>query len=145
VSDGKNVYITIPGNYLYAVDLLLGTITWKTNLKDAWESLAISNDKEKLYIQGEKNFHIVSSKTGKQIKEIKMNYGEDQSSIKPVEWNNKIIFGEGNGNIYLIDQKYDWKKLIFAGTAGLTDIIHIKDNVFGVSNVDGKIVLFNVN
>ncbi len=144
VSNGKYIYISASGNYVYAIDLLLGTTIWKTKNYESWESIGISNDTEKLFIKGLNNFYIISSNTGKLIKEVKIDYGEDTSPIQPIEWNNKILFGAENGNIYLIDQKYNWEKLFFAGTAKLNNIMHIKEYIFLVSNIDGKIISFTI-
>ena len=145
VSNGKYVYLSSTGNYIYAIDLLLGTVIWKTKDYKSWESLGISNDNEKLLIKGLNNFYIVSSKTGKLIKEIKIDYKPDTSPVKPVEWDNKILFGGENGNVYLIDQNYNWEKLFFAGTAKLNNISNIKDNIFCISNIDGNIIVFSLN
>ncbi|MEJ2613973.1 MAG: PQQ-binding-like beta-propeller repeat protein, partial [Ignavibacteriaceae bacterium] len=144
VSNGKYVYISSPGNYIYAIDLLLGTAIWKTKNFNSWESLGISNDNKKLFIKGLNNFYIASAKTGKLIKEIKIDYNMDTSPVKPFEWNNKILFGAENGNVYLLDQNYSWKKLFFAGTANLNNVNHIKENIFSVSNIDGKIIVFGI-
>jgi outer membrane protein assembly factor BamB len=145
VSNGKYVYISSPGNYIYAIDLLLGTTIWKSKEFHSWESLGISNDNENLFIKGLNNFYIADSRTGKMIKEIKTDYNMDTSPAIPVEWNNKILFGAENGYVYLIDQNYTWEKLFFAGTAKLNNVNHIKDNMFCVSNIDGDIVVFSLN
>ncbi|MFZ0452239.1 MAG: PQQ-binding-like beta-propeller repeat protein [Ignavibacteriaceae bacterium] len=145
VSNGKYVYISSPGNYIYAIDLLLGTAIWKTKDFQSWESLGISNDNEKLFIKGLNNFYIASAQTGKLIKEIKIDYNVDTSPVKPIEWDNNILFGAENGIVYLIDQNYNWKKLFFAGTARLNNVNHIKDSIFCVSNIDGNVVVFTLN
>ena len=129
---------------MYAIDLLLGTAIWKTKDFQSWESLGISNDNEELFIKGLNNFYIASAKTGKLIKEIKMDYNTDTSPVEPVEWDKKILFGAENGNVYLLDQNDSWKKLLFAGTAKLNNINHIKENIFSVSNIDGKIIVFEI-
>ena len=145
VSNGKYIYISAPGSYIYAIDLLLGTAIWKTKDFQSWESLGISNDNEKLYIKGLNNFYLASPKTGKLIKEIKIDYNTDTSPVEPLDWNNNILFGAENGNVYLIDQNYTWKKLFFAGTAKLNNVNHVKDNIFCVSNIDGNVLVFSLN
>ncbi len=144
VSNGKYVYISTNGSYIYAIDLLLGTTIWKSKDYSSWESLGISDDNEKLFIKGLNNFSVATANSGKLIKEIKMDYKDDASPSKPVEWNNNILFGAENGNVYLIDPKYSREKLFFAGTARLNNINHIKDNIFSVSNIDGNIVIFTL-
>jgi hypothetical protein len=91
------------------------------------------------------SFSIAAANSGKPVKEIKMDYRNDTSPVRPVEWNNNLLFGAENGNVYLIDPKYNWEKLFFAGTAGLNNIEHIKDNIFSVSNIDGNIIIFSLN
>ena len=144
VSDGKYVYISSTDKYVYAIDLLLGTTIWRSKDYSSWESLGISSDNEMLFVKGLNYFYLVSSKTGKQIKEIKIDYGEDYFPNRPIEWNKKIIFGSENGNVYLIDQRYNSKKLFFAGTASINNIEHVKDDIFAASNIDGKIILFTI-
>ncbi len=145
VTDGKNVYVTSPDKYVSAVDLLLGTTVWRKKNFNSWESIGISLDKKKLLIKGfTDNFYIVNAQKGKLIKNIKIGFGLDTMPIKPVEWNNNILFGSKNGNIYLINKNYDWKPLLFLGTARVQNIIHVKDNIFAVSNMDGKIILFKL-
>jgi len=144
VSNGKYVFISTSDKSIYAIDLLLGTTIWKMKDYSSWESLGISNDNEKLFIKGLNNFYIASPKTGKLIKEVKTDYNEDTSPAQPVEWNNKIIFGSENGNVYSIDQKYNLEKLFFTGTAKVNNIKHVNKTIFTASNIDGKIVLFNL-
>jgi outer membrane protein assembly factor BamB/predicted phosphodiesterase len=144
VSNGKYVFISTSDKSICAVDLLLGTTIWRMKDYSSWESLGISNDNEKLFIKGLNNFYIVSSRTGKLIKEIKTDYGEDSSPVKPIEWNNKILFGTESGDIYSIDQKYNLEKLFFTGTALVNNIKHINKNIFAASNIDGKIILFTI-
>ena len=145
VSNGKYVYISSQGNYIYAIDLLLGTAIWKTKDFQSWESLGISNDNDMLFIKGLNNFYIASANKGKLIKEIIIDYSMDTSPVEPVEWDNKILFGAENGNVYLIDKNYSWKKLFFAGTAKLNNVNQIKDNMFCVSDIDGNIIVFSLN
>lgn len=144
ISNGKYVFISTNDKSIFAVDLLLGTTIWKKKDYSSWESLGISNDDENLFIKGLNNFYILSSRTGKLIKEIKTDYDEDTSPTKPIEWNNKILFGTEGGYVYSVDQKYNLKKLFFMGTARVNNIKHINKNIFAVSNIDGKIVLFTL-
>ncbi len=142
VSNNKYVYISTLGKYTYAIDLLLGTTIWKMDYSSS-ESTGIDNDK--LFVKGLNKFYIISPNTGKPIKEIKVDYNDDYSASRLIEWKNEIIFGSDNGNVYLIDQKYNLKKLFFTGTAKVNSIQYIKDNIFAVSNIDGKVILFKID
>ena len=143
VSDNKYVYISTLGKYTYAIDLLLGTTIWKMDHSSS-ESIGIGNN-DKLFVKGSNKFYIISSETGKPIKEIKVDYDDDYSASRPLEWKNQIIFGSSNGNVYIIDQKYNLKKLFFAGTAKVNNIQNIKENIFAVSNIDGKVIRFKID
>ena len=144
VSNGKYVFISTSEKTVYAIDLLLGTTVWKTKEYSSWESLGMSNDNEKLFIKGLNNFYVVSSRTGKLIKEMNINYDEDTSPSEPVEWNDNILFGTENGNVYLVDQRYNWEKLFFMGNAKVNNIQHLNNNIFATSNIDGKVVVFTI-
>ena len=146
VSDGTNVYIATPDKYVSAVDLMLGRTVWHKNKFDAWEAIGISNNKENLFVKCYKdNFDIVSAKYGKLVKEIKIGYGIDINPIVPIGWKGNIIFGSKEGKIYLINKSNNCIPLLFLGTCRVQNIFHVKDNIFAVSNMDGKIIIFKIN
>lgn len=146
VSDDKNIFIATPDKFVSAVDLNLGTTTWRKNDFNAWESIGLSNNKKRIFVKSliDKLF-IASAVDGKLIKEIKIGYGLDTMPIQITEWNENIIFGSKNGIIYLIDKNYNVSPLFFLGTARIHTIQHVKENIFAASNMDGKIVLFSIN
>ena len=146
VTDGKNVYISTPDQYVSAVDILQGTTVWRKKDFSNWESIGISSDNNDLLIKSfEDKFYIVSAKTGKIIKKIDMKFGIDTMPCEPIEWKGKIIFGGKDGMVYLINKDYSWEPLFFTGTARVHSVQHIKDNMFAASNMDGKIFIFNLN
>ena len=145
VTDGGNVYVAAPDKYVSAVDLMLGKTVWRKNNFDAWESIGIGNNEEELLIKSYKNnFYIASPKTGRTVKEIKIDYGIDTMPVSPVEWEKNILFTSADGKVYLIDKNYRWQPLLFLGTCRVQNIFHVKDNIFAVSNMDGKIVVFEI-
>jgi len=145
VSDGKYVYISTPDKYVSAIDLLLGTTVWRKNDFNSWETLGISEDNTKLLIKSfTDKFFIASSKDGKLIKEMNLGFKLDTMPVEPLEWKNNILFGAKNGNVYLIDNQYNWKTLFFMGSARVHSIQHVKDNIFAASNMDGRIVVFKL-
>lgn len=146
VTDGKNIYVTTPDKYVSAIDALLGTTVWRKDTFNSWESIGISEDKQKLFVKSVlDNLFIASAKDGKLIKEVKIGYGLDTMPVSPIEWKENIIFGSKNGMMYLIKNKYEWESLFFMGTARVHTVQHVKDNLFAASNMDGKIILFRID
>ena len=124
---------------------MLGRTVWRKNNFNAWESIAISSNKENLFIKSYKdNFDIVSAKKGNLVKEIKIGYGLDLTPITPLEWKGNIIFGSKEGNIYLINKDNKFIPLLFLGTSRIQNIYHFKKDIFAASNMDGKIVVFEI-
>jgi outer membrane protein assembly factor BamB/predicted phosphodiesterase len=145
VTNEKSVFIAIPGKNISSVDLLLGKSAWQKNNFDAANSIGISDNLGNLYIKCYKdNFLIVSAKNGKIVKNIKIGFGAELSPASILEWNKNIIFSSQNGNIYLIDKDYNWNPLLYLGSGGIQSIIHIKENIFAASTIDGKIIIFNL-
>lgn len=146
VSDEKNIFVSTPDKFISAIDINLGTTSWRKNDFNAWESIGISNDRKKVFVKSltDKLF-VVSTIDGKLIKEVKVGYGLDTMPIEIIEWNGNIIFGSKNGVIYLIDKNFNSYPLLFLGNARLHTVQHIKDNFFAAANMDGKVVLFKIN
>lgn len=146
VTDGKKVYIATPEKFVYAIDLNLGTTSWKKNNFNAWESIGISADRKLLFIKSfENHFHVVSTITTNWVKDLNLKFGVDTMPVTPIEWNKNILFGTKNGDVYLIGKNYSAKKLFFMGTSRVHTIQHVKGNQFLASNMDGKLVLFSIN
>ncbi|MFO7446774.1 MAG: PQQ-binding-like beta-propeller repeat protein [Ignavibacteriaceae bacterium] len=145
VSDGKQIYIAAPDKYVTAIDFLLGRTVWRKNNFNCWESIGLSNDKKNLLIKSMRDkIYIVSGYDGKQVNEINAGYGFDVTPTEPIEWNGSILFGAGNGNIYIIDGAYNAEPVLFTGTARVNTVEQIKDNLFAVSNMDGDIFVFEL-
>lgn len=144
VSDGQNIYTVTPDKFVSKIDMLLGITRWRKDY-GAWSSIAISNDKNTLIVKSISNdVYFISVSNGKNIRGIKTDFGFDLSSNNPVEWNNNYLFGTENGTVYLIDEKYRWKKLFFMGNSTLHSIQKMSDNVFVISNYDGRIIAFEL-
>jgi len=145
VTDGKYLYFTTPDKMVYAVDLRLGTTKWTQKKYNAWESIGISKNKKRLYIKSlEDKFHIISAKNGKLHQTVKVKYGIDTMPITPIEHDRKVIFSSKNGNIYRITKRYRYKTVLFLGTARVHSIQQIDNKRLMASNMDGKIVIFNI-
>lgn len=146
VSDGKNVFVSTPDKNVSAVDLLLGTTSWRKKDFNSWESIGISHDKKKIYVKSVLDkFYIASASDGKLIKEINVGFGLDTMPIQIADWNQNIIFSSKNGMVYLIDEKNNVHNLFFLGTSRVHSIQHVKDDIFVASNMDGKIIVFKIN
>ncbi len=145
ISDGKYLYIATPDKKITAIDLRLGTTKWKTDKYNAWESIGISNDNKKLYVKSKDDkFYIISSKNGKLIKTVNMNFGLDTMPSTPFDWNDRIIFSSKNGNVYRINKKHKYSSVLFLGTARVNSIQILDDNRLMTANMDGNIVIFNI-
>jgi outer membrane protein assembly factor BamB/Icc-related predicted phosphoesterase len=145
VTDGKNVYLTTSDKFVTAIDLLLGSTVWRKNDLNSYESIGISNDLQRLFIKTPLDkFYMVTANNGKQVKEINVEFGNDEIPNQPIEYRGKIILGSANGMIYLIDENFNCKPLLFTGTAGVYSVKHVKDNIFTAANIDGRIILFEV-
>lgn len=146
VANNDNVYIVSPNGSVFAIDLLLGRTVWENEKLIAYESIGISEIGHRLFIKSQDDkFHIISAKTSNWVKEINMKYGSDKTNCSPIEYNGKVIFGTKNGNVYLVDENFKYKKLFFMGAGAVHTIQHFKDNMFAASNTDGSIVLFKLN
>ena len=145
VSDGKNVFVSTPDKFISAVDISLGTTSWRKKDFNAWESIGISRDKKKIFIKSILDkFYIASASDGKLIKEIKVGYSLDTMPNQIIDWEQNIVFGSKNGTVYLIDKNFNVHPLYFMGTSRIHSVQHITDNTFAASNMDGKIVLFQI-
>jgi outer membrane protein assembly factor BamB len=145
VSDGKNVFVSSPDKFISAIDLSLGTTSWRKKDFNAWESIGISENKKKIFVKSILDkFYIASASDGKLIKEIKVGYSLDTMPNQLSDWDENIIFGSKNGTVYLIDKKYNIHPLYFMGTSRIISVQHITNSTFVASNMDGKIILFQI-
>ena len=145
VSDGKNVFVSTPDKFISAVDLSLGTTSWRKKDFNSWESIGISQDKKKIFVKSILDkFYIASASDGKLIKEVKVGYSLDTMPNQLIDWDQNIIFGSKNGTVYLIDKDYNVHPLFFMGTSRIHSVQHITGSTFAVSNLDGKIIVFKI-
>jgi outer membrane protein assembly factor BamB len=146
VSDGKNIFVSTPDKYVSAIDVALGTTTWRKNDFNAWESVGLSSDRKRIFVKSILDkFYIVSASDGKLIKEIKIGSSLDTMPNELFDWNGNIVFGSKDGKVYLIDKSYNVLPLFFMGTSRLHSIQHVNGNTFAASNMDGKILVFKIN
>lgn len=146
VTDGRFLYFTTPDKMVYSIDLRLGTTKWKKGKYSACESIGISKNKKRLFIKSSKDkFHIISAKNGGLMKTVNPKFGSDTMPNTPIEWDKKIVFSAKNGYVYRIDKKLKYKKILFLGTSPLHSVQKIDKKRLMVSNLDGKVVIFNID
>lgn len=144
VTDGNYIYISTPDKNVYKIDILLGVTKWKQDY-NAWESINITADKKYIIIKSiSDKLYFARTSNGRRYKMLKMDYGYDLNPGQPVEWKGNFIFGSEKGKVYLIDKNYKWEPLFFAGYARLNLIRHVSGNIFAASNIDGKIICFEI-
>lgn len=145
VSDGKNVFFATPDKAITAVDLLLGKTSWRKTDYDAWESIGISDDLKRLFVKSQNDkFSIINAANGKLQKTIDLKFGLDTGPVQPIEVKANIYFGGKNGNVYSVDPKYNFNVLFFMGTSRVHSLQMLNDTHIVASNMDGKIVVFEV-
>jgi outer membrane protein assembly factor BamB len=145
VTDGKYLYIPTPDKFVSAVDLLLGKTVWRKNDFAAWESIGINSSYNQLYVKSMSDkFYVVNPKDGRRIKEINLKYGLDTTPNEILESKGNVIFNGKNGIIYLLNNKFESKRLLFMGTARTLSTMKINENTFLASNMDGRLILFSL-
>jgi len=145
VANSKNIFLASPNKFVYAIDLLLGTTNWKNENFNSGETISISNDSTKLFLKSQSDkFIIASANDGKLIKEINLKFGFDLMPNQIAEVNGNILIGGKNGTVYLIDKNYKSTPLMFLGTSRINSLIHLKENFFAASNIDGSVVVFGL-
>lgn len=145
ITDGKSVFITTPEKIIYAIDLRLGMTNWSTNKYSAWESIGLSNDKKNLFLKAiDGSFYIISAEDGKQVDKYEIGFKLDTMSSLPIEIESKIIFSTKEGNLYLIEPRKYFRKVLFLGTSRMHSVQKFRDNRLIISNMDGRIVLFKL-
>ena len=144
-TDGKNVFVCAPDGYVSSVDLDSGQTRWRKKY-DGWESIGLSEDRKKVLVKSRTDeFNIVGTENGDLVQKISPAHGGgDIIPAEPAEWRGSIIFGAQNGFIYRIDRSGRMSPLLFLGTAGIQTVIHLKDDLFAASNVDGRIAVFRI-
>jgi len=144
VTDGKNVYVATPDKFVSAVDLLLGKTVWRKNDFDAWESIGITSDKKQLLVKSMSNKFFTVTTDGKKNRTYDLGFGIDTMPSEPIESNGNILFGTKNGFVYLIDAAGNAKPLLYLGTSRVNSVKKINTDTFGVSNMDGTVVIFKL-
>ena len=146
VANDDNVYLVSNNGNVFAIDLLLGKTVWENDRLNAFESIGISEIGHRLFIKSKDDkLHIISAKTSTWVKELNMKFGNDKTGSKPIEYKGNIIFGTKSGYVYLVDDKFNYKKLFFMGSSAIHTIKHFNNGTFAASNIDGKITLFKID
>jgi len=145
LSDGKNVFVCSPDGYVSSVDPDTGKTLWRKKY-DSWESIGLSEDRKRILVKSRTDeFNIIGTEDGALVQKIRPAHGGgDTLPGEPIEWQGSSIFGAQNGFIYRIDRSGSLSPLLFLGTAGIQTVLHLKDDLFAASNVDGRIAVFRI-
>jgi outer membrane protein assembly factor BamB len=145
VINGKFVFVSSTDKNITAIDLLQGTQVWRKNEYRGYESLNITNDKQKLLIKSISDYFVIAdASTGKGDKKIKCGFGNDPNPSDILEINNEYLFGAGDGVIYRVDNNSKCTPVLYMGNARITTLQSVGDNMVAAANCDGKIVLFKL-
>lgn len=140
----RNLYLTTPEKFTYAIDKLLGKTNWKTS-SGAWESVGISSESNLVFVKSLENYlYVLNAKNGVIRNKINLEYGIDTNPNEIIEWNGNILFGSKNGIFYQIDKKKKIHKLVFLGFSRTNNIKHLTENKFLISNMDGRIAIIEL-
>jgi len=145
VTDGRNVFIAAPDNFVSSVNLLNGNTVWRTSAAPCWESVGISLNGKRLYVKGAagKLFRLEAG-SGKLIDSVKFQNGSETMSSEIIEINGRAVFTTQNGMVFSCGEEMKLEPLLFLGASRAHKVIKLKNNLFAVSNMDGRIVLFKL-
>lgn len=145
VSDGKSVYFCAPDGYVTSLDLRLGSRLWRNDKYKAWESIGISHDNRKLFVKASNGrFHIIDVRNGNWVRETRPKLGTDLLKAQIFDLNELVPFSAKNGNVYRLNKKYYYKKVLFIGNANMHSTQVFKDDILLASNIDGHLVMFRI-
>jgi len=146
VTDNKYLYFTTPEGKLLKLDLRMGSKVWIKKKYNANSSLGISIDKKRLFVKATNGrFHILSAINGNWVREIIPHFGKDFSKNTLFEKNKIITFAVQNGDVYRINHKFYYKKLMNIGIGEPHSVQSFVNNSWIISNKDGKLVRFVIN
>lgn len=143
VADNKYIYFTSADGSLIKLDLRLGSKIWVKKKYNANSSIGISLDKKRLYVKSTNGrFHVLSALNGNWVREIIPRFSEDFSKSTIFERDDIVPFSSQNGDVYRINNKYYYKKLLNIGPADIHSVQPFIKGSWIVSNKDGKVVRF---
>ena len=146
VSDNENIFIATPDNFVSSINIKTGKTNWRSNQAPCWESIGLSTDNSKIYVKGVPGkFYFVNAADGKILDSLKyQNNGETMCS-EIIEYGGHVLFTTQNGMVNSIENNTELKPLLFLGNSRAHKVIKLKNDTFAVSNMDGHIIVFNLN
>ncbi|MFA8342235.1 MAG: PQQ-binding-like beta-propeller repeat protein [Rhodothermaceae bacterium] len=143
VTDNKFLYYTTPDGKILKLDLRMGSKIWLKKKYNANASLGISVDKKRLFVKSTNGrFHIISARNGNWVREIIPRFGEDFSKSSLFERDKIVTFAAQNGDLFRINNKFYYKKLMNIGPGESHSVQPFVDNSWIISNKDGKLIRF---
>jgi len=143
--NGQSVFVAGSNGTLFAVDLNLGKTNWTSNRYKASNSVAVSRDNKYVLLKSRKdNIYKAAANSGKENNLRKIGFGKSNFPNEILTTEYGIIFGNDTGEIFRIDEKNKYSKILFMGISPINSIIDLGNGRFAASNIDGKFLTFNL-
>lgn len=144
ITDGNNIFISTPDKVVHCIDGNLGKTIWKNSQVNAWESVSLSETKDTLIVKSiDKTIYLLNKNKGSILSSFNIGFSTDTNPIQTTCINGNLLVPLKNGFIYNIKNDVA-NPIIFLGTCRAHTLMHLENNKFLGSNMDGKIVIFEL-
>ncbi len=144
VTDGKSVFVVSNNNDVFAIDLLLGKLTWKSKNIKVLPALALSRDKKILYaFTFDKRVLFFSAAEGAVVRAVKLEQPLDEKPIPVLEREGKLFFARSN-ELVAINKKYKEEPVLSFSSSPINYLTQITDTKFLVSDTNGRFIIFTL-
>jgi len=144
-TDGKSIFIATPDRFVTSIDALTGKTNWRTTEPNCWESIGVSADKKSVLVKGFSNkFYFVSPDKGKIMYSVSLEDNIETMASEVIEQNGNVLFTTVEGMLYRINKEKEISPVMFLGTTKGHPVKIIAENLFAVSGMDGRIVVFSL-
>lgn len=143
ISDGRTIFLATPEKIIYAIDLRLGLTNWSSVDFSAWESLGLSKNKSNLLLKSiDGKFHIIPIDNIKKTETYEIGFSIDTMPSNPLELKDEFLINTKDGDLYSIHPKKFFQKIFHLGTSRMHSPQKFSENKILISNMDGRIILF---
>lgn len=144
-SDSQNVFVAAPDRFVSAVNINTGKTTWRTKEPGGWESIGFSEERKNVVVKGfGKKIYFVSPADGKVLQSVDIDNDIETMASEVIDVKGNTLLTTRKGMLYLVDNKFSLKPLMFLGSSKGHSVKLLNDNSFAVSNLDGRIVIFKL-
>jgi len=144
ITDGKTVFAVSNDKSLFAIDLLLGKLVWKSKNIPMIPVIGLSRDKKDLFAEtGDRRVLVMSASLGKILRTVKVDLPFDTTGVPVIEREEKLYFTRG-GTIYSIDNKSVVEPVISSGGGPINLILQTGEKRFLFSDITGTIIIFKL-